>query len=220
MLRVENIAVKISTYTILRGLTLEVPTGSIVALVGRNGAGKTTTIKSVMGLVPLTNGKITLDNHDLGHLRPHYRAKLGIGYLPEDRRLINSLTVQENLQIPAEAVDLTGGKVRLEAIYALLPDIKPLATRKVVQLSGGQQKIVALARSFVNGKKVLLLDEPFEGISTALSRNLTKAIHKFQETEEGLSVLVAESDLKRAAMLTDRFYVIERGEVVEETPAY
>ena len=111
MLRVENIAVKISTYTILRGLTLEVPTGSIVALVGRNGAGKTTTIKSVMGLVPLTNGKITLDNHDLGHLRPHYRAKLGIGYLPEDRRLINSLTVQENLQIPAEAVDLTGGKV-------------------------------------------------------------------------------------------------------------
>jgi len=217
MLRVGKITVNISSYSILRGLTLEVRTGRIVALVGRNGAGKTTTMRSIMGLVPLSEGKINLDDQNLGLLPTHLRAKLGIGYLPEDRRLINALTVEDNLLIPAQAVGLPAAEARLKTIYDLLPDVKVLANRKAVQLSGGQQKLVALARSFMNGKKLLLLDEPFEGISTALSRQLAQVIHEFQEAEEGLSVLVAESDLKRAAMLTDRAYVIERGEVVEES---
>jgi len=217
MLGVKNITVKISAFTILRGLTLEVPTGGIVALVGRNGAGKTTTMRSIMGLVSVTEGKISLDDHDLGPLPPHHRAKLGIGYLPEDRRLISALTVEENLLIPAQAVGLPSAEARLDSIYGLLPEVRVVATRKAMQLSGGQQKLVALGRSFVNGKKLLLLDEPFEGISTALSRKLAQAVQEFQKAEEGLSVLVAESDLKRAAMLTDSVYVIERGEVAEET---
>ncbi len=217
MLDVKNITVKISAFTILRGLTLEVPTGSIIALVGRNGAGKTTTMRSIMGLVSVTEGKISLDGHNLGPLPPHDRAKLGIGYLPEDRRLISALTAEENLLIPAQALGLPSVEVRLDTIYGLLPEVKVVAGRKAMQLSGGQQKLVALARSFVNSKKVLLLDEPFEGISTALSRKLAQAIHEFQKAEDGLSVLVAESDLKRALMLTDKIYVIERGEVVERT---
>lgn len=216
MLKIGKIIVKISAYTILRGLTLEVPTGSTVALVGRNGAGKTTTLRSIMGLVRVTEGKISLNDHNLGKLPPHDRAKLGIGYLPEDRRLISGLTVQENLLIPAQAVGSWSAEERLKTIYNLLPEVKVVATRKAMQLSGGQQKVVALGRSFVNGKKLLLLDEPFEGISTALSRKLVEVIREFQKAEKGLSVLVAESDLKRAAMLTDRIYVIERGEVVEE----
>jgi branched-chain amino acid transport system ATP-binding protein len=217
MLGVKNITVKIGAFTILRGLTLQVPTGSIVALVGRNGAGKTTTMRSIMGLLSVTEGKISLDGHDLGPLAPHHRAKLGIGYLPEDRRLISALTVEENLLMPALAVGLPGAEARLKTIYGLLPEVKVVATRKAMELSGGQQKLVALGRSFMNGKKLLLLDEPFEGISTAISRNLAQAVQKFQEAGEGLSVLVAESDRKRAAMVTDRVYVIERGEVLEET---
>ena len=217
MLHVANITVKISAYTILRGLTLEVPTGSIVALVGRNGAGKTTTMRSIMGLVSLTDGKISLNGHNLGPLPPHHRARLGIGYLPEDRRLINTLTVEENLLIPAQAVGLPAAEARLATIYGLLPEVRVVSNRKAMQLSGGQQKLVALARSFVNGKKLLLLDEPFEGISAALSRKLAEVIREYQKADKGLCVLVAESDLKRAAMLTDRVYVIERGEVVEES---
>jgi branched-chain amino acid transport system ATP-binding protein len=217
MLSVENITVKIKAYTILRGLTLNVPTDSIIALVGRNGAGKTTTMRSIMGLAPVSEGMISLDDHNLRPLPPHQRAKLGIGYLPEDRKLINGLTVEQNLMMPAQAVGLPAAEPRLKTIYSLLPEIMVLAARKAMQLSGGQQKLVALGRSFMNAKKLLLLDEPFEGISVALCRKLAQAIREFQKTEEGLSVLVAESDLKRAAMLTDRAYVIERGEVVEES---
>ncbi|MCX5803744.1 MAG: ATP-binding cassette domain-containing protein [Proteobacteria bacterium] len=219
MLCVEKITVNISAYTILRGLTLKVPTGGIVALVGRNGAGKTTTMRSIMGLTPVSEGKISLDDHNLRPLPSHQRAKLGIGYLPEDRRLINALTVEDNLLVPVQALGLSEAEAeaRLKSIYSLLPEVRVMANRKAVQLSGGQQKLVALARSFVNGKKLLLLDEPFEGISTALSQKLAQVIREFQNAEEGLSVLVAESDLKRAAMLTDRAYLIERGEVDEES---
>jgi len=216
MLSVENITVKISAYAILRNLTIEVPTGTIAALIGRNGAGKTTTMRSIMGLVSVTQGKISLDGRNLMPLPPHERAKLGIGYLPEDRRLVNTLTVEENLLIPAQAVGLPAAEARVKTIYNLMPEVRAVADRKAVQLSGGQQKLVALARSFMNGKKLLLLDEPFEGISPALSRKLSEVIRKFQKAEEGLSVLVAESDLKRAAMLTAKVYVIERGEVLEE----
>jgi branched-chain amino acid transport system ATP-binding protein len=215
MLKVEDVTVKISAYTILRGLTIEVPTGSIVALVGRNGAGKTTTLRTIMGLVSLTKGKIQLDGDDLGPIPPHERAKLGIGYLPEDRRLISGLTVEENLMIPSQAIGLADNESRIETIYRLLPEVKAVANRKAVDLSGGQQKMVALGRSFVNAKKLLLLDEPFEGLSMALCRKLAEVIHQFQKAEPSLSVLVAESDLKRAAMLTQKSYVIERGEVVE-----
>jgi branched-chain amino acid transport system ATP-binding protein len=219
MLCVEKITVNISAYTILRGLTLKVPTDGIVALVGRNGAGKTTTMRSIMGLAHVSEGKISLDDHNLRSLPSHQRAKLGIGYLPEDRRLINALTVEDNLLVPVQALGLSEAEAeaRLKSIYSLLPEVRVVANRKAVQLSGGQQKLVALARSFMNGKKLLLLDEPFEGISTALSQKLAQVIREFQNAEEGLSVLVAESDLKRAAMLTDRAYVIERGEVDEES---
>jgi branched-chain amino acid transport system ATP-binding protein len=170
-----------------------------------------------MGLVSVTEGKIRLNDHNLRPLPPHDRAKLGIGYLPEDRRLIGALTVEENLLIPAQAVGLSAAESQLKNIYSMLPDVGAVTNRKAMQLSGGQQKLVALARSFVNGKKLLLLDEPFEGISMALCRKLAGVIHEFQKAEQGLSVLVGESDLKRAAMLTNRAYVIERGEIVEKS---
>lgn len=215
MLEVRNAFVKISELTILRGLSLEVPEGSTVALVGRNGAGKTTTLRTIMGLVPAASEGIRLDGKELSGLPAYERAKYGIGYMPEDRRLISTMTVQENILMPAWAVGLKEAAERLATIYRLLPEVKGLAQRSAAQLSGGQQKLVALARSFINGRKLLLLDEPFEGIATALAQKLAGVIRRFQDHEAGLAVLLAESDLKRARLLAERIYVIERGEIVE-----
>jgi branched-chain amino acid transport system ATP-binding protein len=216
VLKLANITVSISAVTILRNLSLSVGKGEIAGLVGRNGAGKTTTLRSIMGLAKLKEGGISLGETDLTALGAHERARLGIGYLPEDRRLVGPLSVRNNLLVPAQINGHSGAEARLKKVFDLLPELEPLAERKAITLSGGQQKLVALARSFVNGKKLLLLDEPFEGVSTALSRRLAQAVRDFQDSEKGVSVLVAESDHKRAAMLTSSAFVIERGEVIEE----
>ena len=217
MLRVEGITVAISAVTILRGLSLAVEAGAIVGLVGRNGAGKTTTLRSIMGLTHLSSGRIDLDGNKLDGMSSYMRARLGIGYLPEDRRLVGVLSVRDNLLIPAQASGVPNYDERLRRIFDLMPELKEWSAREAITLSGGQQKMVALARAFVNGRKLLLLDEPFEGISTALSRRLAQTIRDFQLAQHGVTVLVAESDLKRAAMLTRRAFVIERGEVSGDT---
>jgi branched-chain amino acid transport system ATP-binding protein len=216
VLGVEGITVSIGGVTILRGLSLAVDTGAVVALVGRNGAGKTTTIRSIMGLAKLNAGQITLDGERLDGLSPHLRARLGIGYLPEDRRLVGALSVRDNLLVPAQAIGFDDYAARLDRVNELMPELREVSARKAATLSGGQQKMVALARAFVNGRKLLLLDEPFEGVSTALSRRLAQTIMAFQQAERGTSVIVAESDFKRAAMLTTTAFVIERGEVIEQ----
>jgi branched-chain amino acid transport system ATP-binding protein len=217
VLHVEGITVAISAVTILRGLSFAVETGAIVGLVGRNGAGKTTTIRSIMGLTHLSSGRIDLDGNKLNGTSSYLRARLGIGYLPEDRRLVGTLSVRDNLLIPAEASGIQNYDERLYRIFDLMPELKEWSARRASTLSGGQQKMVALARAFVNGRKLLLLDEPFEGVSNALSRRLAQTVREFQQAEHGLTVLVAESDFKRAAMLAGRAFVIERGEVIEET---
>lgn len=216
MLRVEGITVAINAVTILRGLSLTVESGAVVGLVGRNGAGKTTTIRSIMGLTHLSSGRIELDGNTLNGMSSYLRARLGIGYLPEDRRLVGTLSVRDNLLIPAEAGGIPNYDERLNRIFDLMPELKEWSARRASTLSGGQQKMVALARAFVNGRKLLLLDEPFEGVSNALSRRLAQTVREFQQAEHSVIVLVAESDLKRAAMLAGRAFVIERGEVIEE----
>jgi branched-chain amino acid transport system ATP-binding protein len=216
VLRVERVTVAISAVTILRELSLAVETGTIVGLIGRNGAGKTTTLRSIMGLIRLSSGWIDLDGKRLDGMSSYARARLGIGYLPEDRRLVGALSVRDNLLIPAQASRVPDYEGRLRRIFDLMPELKEWSARRASTLSGGQQKMVALARAFVNGRKLLLLDEPFEGISTALSRRLAQTVQDFQRAEHDVAVLVAESDLKRAAMLTRRAFVIERGEVIEE----
>jgi branched-chain amino acid transport system ATP-binding protein len=217
VLRVEGITVAIGAVTILRGLSVAIETGAIVGLVGRNGAGKTTTLRSIMGLTHLSSGRIDLDGNRLDGMSSYTRARLGIGYLPEDRRLVGTLSVRDNLLIPAQASGVPNYDERLRRICHLMPELKEWSARRAITLSGGQQKLVALARAFVNGRKLLLLDEPFEGLSTALSRRLAQTIREFQQGQHGVAVLVAESDLKRAAMLTRRVFVIERGEVTADT---
>ncbi len=212
MLRVEALQVTIRGFVILRNVTLEVPTGGLVGLVGRNGAGKTTTLKSITGILSAAGGRIAFDGTDLVPVPGHRRARLGIGYMPEDRRLIPTLTAEDNVLLPAWASGLADGERRLEYIYGLMPDVKALAGRRASQLSGGQQKMVALARAVMSGSKLLLLDEPFEGLSPAMGERLAGTIVALQR--EGVSVLMAESDRKRVAF-AQTLYTIERGEIVE-----
>lgn len=210
VLEVRDLSVKLSAFVILRGVSLEVPPGSTVGLVGRNGAGKTTTLKSIVGLVSVVSGEIRLDGQDVRGVPTHERCSLGLGYLPEDRRLIASLTVEENLRLPLWARGQTGDGGRLGLVYDLMPELRPLARRRAGTLSGGQQKMVALARALVTGTKLLLLDEPFEGLSPVLSRRLAEVILGLKE----VAVLVTESDINRMRLLTEKIYTIERGEIV------
>lgn len=212
-LELKNVHVNIREFAILRGVSLEVPAGQIVGLVGRNGAGKTTTLKSIMGLVAVQSGFIRLGGRDLLQTPAYERARLGIGYVPEDRRLIGTLTVEENILIPAWATRMNGYAERLDLVYNLMPEVKELAGRRAAQLSGGQQKMVALGRALMTGTKLLLLDEPFEGLAPALSQKFGALIHRLQE--HGLAVLVAESDLKLISSIAERIYTIERGEILE-----
>lgn len=211
MLRVEGLHVTIRGFVILRGLTLEVSPGGLVGLVGRNGAGKTTTLKSITGILPAGGGRIDFNGTDLLAVPGHRRARLGIGYMPEDRRLVPTLTVEDNILLPAWASRLPDAARRLEYIYTLMPEVQTLAERRAAQLSGGQQKMAALARALMNGTKLLLLDEPFEGLSPAVGEKLAGTIQALQR--DGLSVLMAESDHKRVAF-AKTLYTIERGEIV------
>lgn len=215
MLELRDVRVTIHGITILRGVTLSVEPGRIVGLIGRNGAGKTTTLRSIMGLTAVASGHLALDGEDLGGRPSHLRARLGIGYVPEDRRLISSLSVRENVLVPAWSMGLPGAEERIEAIFALMPELRELASRPAMLLSGGQQKLVALARSFMYGYKVILLDEPFEGVAPPLARRLVRAVREFQEHRPGLAVLVAESEFKWAKLLAQKLYTIERGTTAE-----
>jgi branched-chain amino acid transport system ATP-binding protein len=210
MLQVDGIRVTIKGFVILRGVSLSIPSGELVALVGRNGAGKTTTLKSLMGLVPVAGGSMHLDGMNLVDIPGHQRAALGMGYMPEDRRLIGSLTVEDNILMPAWASRLEHGETRLAYIYQKMPEVAALARRRASALSGGQQKLVALARAVMSGTKLMLLDEPFEGLSPAMGEKLAGTIQELQR--DGLAVLIAESDVKRLSF-AEQIYTIERGEI-------
>ncbi|NQU14210.1 MAG: ATP-binding cassette domain-containing protein [Desulfobacteraceae bacterium] len=214
MLRVDGVRVSIKGFIILRGVSLDIPSSGLVGLVGRNGAGKTTTLKSIMGIMPVSSGIIDLDGQDLTQIPGHRRARMGIGYMPEERRLIGKLSVRDNILMPAWASGLEGENERLDYIYNLMPEVKKWADNKATQLSGGQQKVVALARALMNGKKLLLLDEPFEGLSPGLGMKLGQTIQSIQK--EGLSILIAESDDKRLDFIKN-LHTIERGELLQAT---
>ena len=210
MLKIENLSVSIAAMRILRDVSLEVPSGAMIGLIGRNGAGKTTLMKSIMGLLK-ASGRIRLDEVDLSGVATHKRAALGIGYMPEDRRLIPELTVEENILVPAWALDLREARARLEKIYGYIPELREFAPRKGLQLSGGQQKLAALGRALMCGTRFLLLDEPFEGVAPALAQRLAEVVASLKR--EGLSVLVSESDLQHSERMVDRVVTIDRGAI-------
>ncbi|AWB25585.1 ABC transporter ATP-binding protein [Methylobacterium currus] len=215
MLRLEGAAVEIAGAPVLRGVSLQVPPGGRVALIGRNGAGKTTTLRALMGLLPLQAGRLVLDGREAGSVPAHHRARLGIGYAPEERRLFGSFTVQDNLLLPAQVLGLPRPEVsrRLDAVYALLPELKDFAPRKAAGLSGGQGKMVALGRALMVGTRAVLLDEPFQGLAPALALRYAEALARLRAALPDVAILITESspDLLRA--LVDTTIQIERGEI-------
>ena len=212
MLRLDGIDVSIQSVQVLRGLSFEVGSGKMVGLVGRNGAGKTTTMRAIMGHLPLGTGAISFDGVALSKLPPHARAGLGIGYMPEDRGLVPELSVEENILVPLWAAKSAKTNDRLDFVYGVLPELKDMRDRRALLLSGGQQKLVALARALTIGTRLLLLDEPFEGVAPALSARLSEVIAGLRGGE--LSVLISQSDLNHSRNLLDAEVVIERGEIV------
>jgi len=217
MLELSKVSTSIQGTQILRDVDLKIAKGEMIGLIGRNGAGKTTLNRTIMGILAPTSGKIVIDGQDMTKAGAHERAQLKVGFMPEDRRLIPALSVEENILLPAWANDIKEAEARLAWIYELMPEVEGFATRKALQLSGGQQKLVALARALMSGVHILLLDEPFEGVAPALSRRLLEVIKTLKD--EGLSVLLSESDYTHSADLVDKVYMIERGAVRQDEKA-
>ena len=209
MLELRDVHVDIASAQVLRGLCLQVGKGQMVGLVGRNGAGKTSTVRSLMGQLTPRTGQILFVGQDLVQMPAHVRAGLGIGYMPEDRGLVPELTVEENMVLPLWVSPTLDLSERLNWVYEVLPELKAMSDRRALLLSGGQQKLVALARALAVGTRLLLLDEPFEGVAPALSMRLSEVIGKLKSTD--LSVLIAQSDVNHANDLLDAQVVIERG---------
>jgi branched-chain amino acid transport system ATP-binding protein len=211
MLELRGVDVSIGAVSILRGVELDVGAGQFVGLIGRNGAGKTTLMRAVMGLLPAKAGTVSFDGAALARVPTHRRARLGLGYMPEDRRLVPTLTVEENVLAPAWAAGRDDAAARLSQVYAMIPEVEAFRARRGLQLSGGQQKLVALARALMSGTRLLLLDEPFEGVAPVLARRLAEVISGLRA--QGLSILLTESDLSHSRDLLDRVYRIDRGAV-------
>jgi branched-chain amino acid transport system ATP-binding protein len=209
VLSLSNLNVSIASVHILRGVSLELAAGSMTGLIGRNGAGKTTLIKTVMGLLKPATGSVRFDGRDLAAVPTYARARLGMGYMPEDRRLIPDLTVEENILLPAWAGGAGDAAARFAKILGYIPEIRELGLRKGSQLSGGQQKLAALARALMSGTRLLLLDEPFEGVAPALAQRLAEVVRGLKDA--GMTVILSESDLQHSERLVDRVVSIDRG---------
>ena len=203
---------------ILHGVSLSVGAKEVVCLVGRNGAGKTTTIESIMGFLPVSAGEITFGGENLNRLPPHERARRGIGYSPEDCGVFPELSVGENLMISRwlgeEVVKRRGGQSANpeEQAFAVFPEVKSLLARQGLHLSGGQRKMVAVARAMMLSPTLLLLDEAFEGLAPVIVNRFTEAVLKIKAL--GVSILMAESHLAAATRIGDRLYAIDRGEII------
>jgi branched-chain amino acid transport system ATP-binding protein len=213
MLKVENLNVSIGPIPIIRNASLQVDEGQMCGLIGRNGAGKTTLLRALMGAIPAT-GTVQFEHIDLLALPAHRRAAHGIGYMPEDRRLVPEFTVGENILLPTWSTEVDGVATRLEWIFSIMPEVARFKDRRALELSGGQQKMVALARALMAGTRILLLDEPFEGLAPALARRLGEVLANLKT--EGVSVLIAESNELHVLDLLARAYYIERGAVSDK----
>jgi len=218
MLRVVDLGVSIGRTQIVRNAAIDLREGEMCGLIGRNGAGKTTLLRALMGAVPATGKaelkaelKSELGPIDLLALPAHRRVGLGIGYMPEDRRLVPEFTVEQNIRLPTWTSAADGAEQRLKWILSIMPEIAGFRSRRAVELSGGQQKMVALARALMAGRRILLLDEPFEGLAPALALRLGEVMSSLKG--EGISILVAESNESHISKVISRAFRIERGTV-------
>jgi len=215
MLQMRSVHAAFGSFVVLRDVNLELAPGTTKVLIGRNGAGKTTMLRTIMGLVPVARGALTLDGVDLLDQPAHARAGLGIGYAPEDRRLIASFTVEDNLLLPLLALREPARlrAQRLEGVYELMPQLAELRGRPGGYLSGGQGKMAALGRALMVGTRVVLLDEPFQGLTTALANTYAETLRRVREQRKDLALLITESSPRLVHRIADSALRIERGSV-------
>lgn len=218
MLDIDRLEAYRGPVQVLRGVSLRVAGGESVALVGRNGAGKTTTIETIMGLLPAHAGTVSFQGKPITRLPAYRRALLGIGYAPEDAGIFPDLSVAENFHICewlARPAGRSEGTVDVEErVFAVFPEVKELMHRRGLHLSGGQKKMVSVARAMALSPSILLLDEPFEGLAPVVVTRFIDAVNKIKAM--GISLLIAESNLMTAIRIADRLYAIDRGEIIFE----
>jgi branched-chain amino acid transport system ATP-binding protein len=198
---------------ILHGVSLDVRRGEVVTLLGRNGAGKTTTMRSIMGIVGKRTGSIRLNGTELVGLGSNRIAKLGIGYVPEERGIFSSLNVEENLMLPPT---IKPGGMDVEAIYTLFPNLKERRKSQGTRLSGGEQQMLAIGRVLRTGADFILLDEPTEGLAPVIIQQIGRVVRELKR--RGLTILLVEQNFRFAATIADRHYVMEEGNIVDMIP--
>jgi len=214
LLKVERIDTFYGQSHVLQGVSFSIREGEVVCLLGRNGVGKTTTLRSVMGLTPPRSGKIFLNDSDITGRPPFQIANMGIGYMPDDRRIFPDLTLFENLELARRLS--RKGKVQwnIEKIYDLFPVFIDLKDRKGTHLSGGEQKMLAMGRALMKNPDLLLLDEPSEGLAPLIVQNLIEVLSRIRG--EGVTILLADQNLKFCRKTSDRGYILEKGMVQYE----
>ena len=205
MLELEGVEAGYGLSRVLHGVSLRAEAGEVVSLLGRNGAGKSTTLKSIVGLVAVSRGSIRFDGREITGRPTHAISRLGVGYVPEERRIFSDLTVAENLLVGRKGTGAWGA----ERVYDVFPKLRELAGRRAGSLSGGEQQMLTVARTLMGNPRVVLLDEPSEWLAPVIVRALGEQIAALKR--EGLTILLSEQNLKFAARLADRAYIIEKG---------
>jgi branched-chain amino acid transport system ATP-binding protein len=205
MLELEGVEAGYGLSRVLHGVSLRADAGEVVSLLGRNGAGKSTTLKSIVGLVAVSGGRIRFDGREITGRPTHEISRLGVGYVPEERRIFSDLTVAENLLVGRKGTGAWG----VARVYDVFPKLRELAGRRAGSLSGGEQQMLTVARTLMGNPRVVLLDEPSEGLAPVIVRALGEQIAALKR--EGLTILLSEQNLKFAARLADRAYIIEKG---------
>ncbi|MBT9490309.1 MAG: ATP-binding cassette domain-containing protein [Rubrivivax sp.] len=215
MLTLENVSTTIAGISVLRGISCQLQRGGIVAVVGRNGAGKTTLLRLIMGFREGHTGRVLLDGQDLASVPARLRAKLGIGYAPEDRVMFPSFTVEENLRFPCEVIGMKRAAVdgRLAETLAIVPELKPMLARSGAALSGGQGKMAALGRAVMAGERLVLLDEPFQGLAPVLAQQYSASLQRMHAVRPELCVVITESNRSLLRDIPTETLVLERGEL-------
>jgi branched-chain amino acid transport system ATP-binding protein len=198
---------------ILHGMSFDVNAGEVVTLLGRNGAGKTTTMRAVMGMLPKRQGSVHFEGRELIRLKSDRIARQGLAYCPEERGIFASLNVRENLMLPPKVKD---GGLSIDQIYTLFPNLKERSASQGTKLSGGEQQMLAIARILRTGAKLLLLDEPTEGLAPVIVQQIGNTIRMLRE--QGFTILLVEQNFRFAATVADRHYVVEHGKVIDMIP--
>jgi branched-chain amino acid transport system ATP-binding protein len=198
---------------VLHGVTFDVRPGEVVTLLGRNGAGKTTTLKSIMGILPKRKGSVTFQGKELMHAPARYVAREGIAFCPEERGIFSSLSVEENLMLPPQ---VKPGGMSVEQIFELFPNLKERLSSQGTKLSGGEQQMLAIGRILRTGAKMLLLDEPTEGLAPVIIQQIGATIARLKQ--EGFTIVLVEQNFRFASTVADRHYVVEQGRVIDMIP--